>query len=173
MIRFRCYFSMVVGFAIMSGSLVADAQIKVINQMTQPKLVKVYGSGGISGLHAYQSGFFVSPDGLIATTWSHVLDGETSVVTADGRKFKTEFVGMDPGLEGRVVENQIGERSLFFTQIDFKNAVYRTAMFLTEQPLWNLLLAMSNQSLMRGTVFCHHETGMRNWGNMILHILGK
>ncbi|MEO9591796.1 MAG: serine protease, partial [Rhodopirellula bahusiensis] len=44
------------------------------SDQAQPKMVKVYGAGGLSGLEAYQSGFLVSPAGHIATAWSYVLD---------------------------------------------------------------------------------------------------
>lgn len=148
---FRFYFSMVVGFAMVGGSLVADAQIKVINQMTQPKLVKVYGSGGISGLHAYQSGFFVSPDGLIATTWSHVLDGETSVVTADGRKFNTEFVGMDPSLEVALLKIKSANEACFSRKSILKTPYIGQQCFSLSN-LFGIAVGDEQQSLMRGTV---------------------
>ena len=38
----------------------AGVSIKV-----QPKMVKIYGAGGIQGLESYQSGFLVSGDGHI------------------------------------------------------------------------------------------------------------
>lgn len=65
-----------------------------------PKLVKIFGAGGNRGLESYQSGFLISADGEILTTFSYVLDGEkTTVLLSDGRKFEAEVRGMDPRLE--------------------------------------------------------------------------
>ncbi len=151
MIHFRFYLTIVVLLATVGGSPVADAQIKTVNQMTQPKLVKVYGSGGISGLHAYQSGFFVSPDGLIATTWSHVLDGETTVVTADGRKFKTEFIGMDPGLEIALLKIKSTKEACFLANTILKTPYIGQQCFSLSN-LFGIAVGDEQQTLMRGTI---------------------
>jgi len=76
------------------------ADLASITLTVQPKMVKIYGAGGLKGLEAYQSGFLVSADGHILTVWSYVLD--TDYVTAildDGRRFQAELVGADPRLE--------------------------------------------------------------------------
>ena len=66
----------------------------------QPKMVKVFGSGGLRNLESYQSGFLVSPDGFVLTAWSYVLDtDEATVILDDGRKFTAELVGSDPRSE--------------------------------------------------------------------------
>ena len=66
----------------------------------QPKMVKIFGAGGIRGLEAYQSGFLISPNGHVLTVWSHVLDTDFITVTLDdGRKFQGELVGADPRFE--------------------------------------------------------------------------
>jgi serine protease Do len=71
----------------------------------QPKMVKIYGAGGLRGLEAYQSGFFVSGEGHILTVWSYVLDSDVVDVTLhDGRKFEAQFLGMDPRLEVAVLK---------------------------------------------------------------------
>ncbi len=63
----------------------------------QSKVVKIYGAGGVHGLEAYQSGILISPDGLVLTALSYVLDtDELAVVLDDGRKWTAEFVGSDP-----------------------------------------------------------------------------
>jgi S1-C subfamily serine protease len=72
---------------------------------TQPKMVKIFGAGGIRGLEAYQSGFLISADGHVLTAWSYVLDTETTtVVLNDGRKFAGQIVGSDPRLEIAVLK---------------------------------------------------------------------
>ena len=66
----------------------------------QPKIVKIYGAGGIRRLEAYQSGFLVSDEGHVLTIWSYVLDtDEVTVTLNDGRKFTAEVLGADPRLE--------------------------------------------------------------------------
>ena len=66
----------------------------------QPKMVKVYGAGGLGGLEPYQSGFVISAAGHIATAWSYVLDTDYITVTlADGRRLEAKLVGADPRLE--------------------------------------------------------------------------
>jgi len=66
----------------------------------QPKIVKIYGAGGLQRMEAYQSGFLVSADGHVVTAWTHVLD--TDYVTAtldDGRKFEATLLGADPRID--------------------------------------------------------------------------
>lgn len=64
------------------------------------KTVKLYGAGGIAGLDAYQSGFFISEEGLILTVWSTVLDVENIIaVCSDGSRYEANVLGIDPNLE--------------------------------------------------------------------------
>lgn len=66
----------------------------------QPRLVKIYGAGGLKGLEAYQTGFLISPEGHFLTVWSHVLDAENvTVLLHDGRRFEGELLGRDPRLD--------------------------------------------------------------------------
>src|SRR5262245_11520074 len=63
----------------------------------QPRIVKIFGAGGLRGLEAYQSGFLISGDGHILTVWSYVLDSDViTIYLNDGRKYQAEVVGMDP-----------------------------------------------------------------------------
>lgn len=71
----------------------------------QPKIVKIFGAGGLSGLEAYQSGFLISGEGHILTVWSYVLDSDVvTVYLNDGRKFQAQVVGMDPRTEIAVLK---------------------------------------------------------------------
>lgn len=71
----------------------------------QPRMVKVFGSGGLRNLESYQSGFLISPDGFILTAWSYVLDaGEATVILDDGRKFTAAIVGADPRTEVAILK---------------------------------------------------------------------
>lgn len=74
-------------------------------QTVQPKIVKIFGAGGLRGLESYQTGFLVSSAGHVLTVWSYVLDTEVvTVVLDDGRKFQGHLVGSDPRLEIAVLK---------------------------------------------------------------------
>ena len=66
----------------------------------QPRMVKIFGAGGLANLESYGSGFLISADGYIITVWSHVLDGEVvAVVLNDGRRHFAEVLGAVPELD--------------------------------------------------------------------------
>ncbi|WP_146522270.1 S1C family serine protease [Stieleria varia] len=98
----------------------------------QQRVVKIYGAGGLTGLEAYQSGFFVSPDGHIATAWSYVLDVEPVVVLDDGRRFESEIVGFQPSLDLAVLK------------IDASDLPYFTVSKETDVTWGDPILAVSN-----------------------------
>jgi S1-C subfamily serine protease len=82
-----------------------DSSVSDAIGATQPKIVKIYGAGGISGLEPYQSGFLVSAEGHILTVWSYVLDTDYLTITLnDGRKFEGKLVGANPALELAVLK---------------------------------------------------------------------
>jgi len=88
--------ALVAGFSIP----VPAADLASVTLKVQPKMVKVYGAGGLQGLESYQSGFLVSADGHILTVWSYVLDTDfITTILNDGRRFQAELVGADPRLE--------------------------------------------------------------------------
>lgn len=71
----------------------------------QPKIVKIYGAGGLAGLEAYQSGFLISDEGHVLTVWSYVLDSdEVTVILHDGRRHTAKLLGADPRLEIAVLK---------------------------------------------------------------------
>lgn len=101
--------------AVLLASQVAQAQppLTELIQQVQPRVVKVYGAGGIAALEAYQSGFLVSPEGHIATVWSYVLDVDPVVVLDDGRRFESTIVGFEPQLELAVLKIDASELPFF------------------------------------------------------------
>jgi serine protease Do len=79
---------------------VAGPSLARVIAQVQPKIVKIFGAGGLHGLAIYQSGFLISADGYVLTVWSHVLDvDDVTVILDDGRKFQSKLVGADPRLE--------------------------------------------------------------------------
>ena len=72
---------------------------------TWPKVVKIFGAGGLKRLHAYSSGIIVSPKGHILTVWNHVLEtDELRVVLDDGQRFKASLQLVDTELEAAVIK---------------------------------------------------------------------
>jgi serine protease Do len=97
----------------MMGRLQAATYAETIAAV-QPKLVKVYGAGGVRGLEAYQSGMLISADGYVLTVWSYVLDSDVVTVTLDdGRKLSAELIGADPRLEIAVLKIKATELPYF------------------------------------------------------------
>src|SRR4051812_49913615 len=98
-------------FAAMALAIVAIAPVcraaalgEVIRGV-QPKMVKIYGAGGVRGLEAYQSGFVISPEGHIVTAASYVLDSDVITIGFnDGRKLEAKLLGIDHQLEIAVLK---------------------------------------------------------------------
>ena len=79
----------------------------------QPRMVKIFGAGGLRGLAGYGTGFLVSKEGHIVTIWSHVLDpDEVVVVLKDGRRYFAKVLGADPQLDLAVLQIQAPEEAL-------------------------------------------------------------
>ena len=88
------------GWALAPRVVLAQTSLAQVVSATQPKVVKVYGAGGVRGLEHYQSGCLISADGQVLTAWSHVLDTDELVVLLDdGRRMVAQLVGSDPALE--------------------------------------------------------------------------
>ena len=90
-------------FALLSASSAsAGPSLAKVCDQVQPKIVKIFGTGGLHGLEIYQSGFLISADGYVLTVFSHVLDEDpVTVILSDGRKFHARLVRPDPRLELR------------------------------------------------------------------------
>ncbi|WP_254507888.1 S1C family serine protease [Anatilimnocola floriformis] len=103
MIRYFTFLALILlGFT--PNAQAQQSLAKVISTV-QPRMVKLYGAGGVQGLEAYQSAFLISNEGHILTAWSYVLDADVITATLDdGRKLTAEMVGMDPRLEIAVLK---------------------------------------------------------------------
>lgn len=78
-----------------------------------PRMVKIFGAGGLRSLEAYGTGFLVSADGHIVTVWSHVLDPEEVIVVLnDGRRFTASVLGAEPQLDLAVLQLNSDNREL-------------------------------------------------------------
>lgn len=117
-------------------SLLAIAMLAAIPQMAaaqstsetidsvMPRMVKIFGAGGIKQLHAYGTGFLVSAEGHIITVWSHVLDtDEVTVVLSNGRRHEAKVLGAEPQLDLAVIKLQEEGLDLpFFDMADATSA---------------------------------------------------
>lgn len=117
----------------------------------QPKIVKIYGAGGLAGLEAYQSGFLISEQGHILTVWSYVLDTDTvTIVLDDGRKFQAELVGSDPRLELAVLK--IDAQDLPYFNLDEAQEVAGGARVLAFSNLFGVAVGDEDASVLHGRV---------------------
>lgn len=83
----------------------ATAAIVDTIDRVHPKIVKIYGAGGFSGMESYQSGILISPEGHILTAFSYVLDTDyISVMLSDGRELDAKLLGADPRLDVAVLK---------------------------------------------------------------------
>lgn len=117
----------------------------------QPRIVKLYGAGGVRGLEAYQTGFLVSADGHVLTALSYVLDTDLVVaVLNDGRRFDTELLGVDPRLEIAVLKIDATDLSYF----DLSAAVEASpgARVLAFSNLFNVATGNEPASVLHGCV---------------------
>src|SRR3954464_6780410 len=92
------------GVGVARASDGAASFTQVVRQV-QPKVVKIYGAGGIRGLEHYQSGILISSKGHVLTGSSYVLDSdEGSAPLDEGRHFTAQQVATDPLTEISVLK---------------------------------------------------------------------
>lgn len=100
-------------FALTASTAHAGDSLERIARDVRPKMVKIYGAGGLRGLEAYQSGILISAEGHVLTAWSYVLDSDdVAAVLDDGRRFTAEYVGSDPLTEVAVLKIDPGKEEL-------------------------------------------------------------
>ncbi len=130
--------------------VVAQTSLEKVSRAAQSRVVKIYGAGGLGGLEAYQSGFLVSPEGHIATTWSYVLDVEPIVVLDDGRRFESTIVGFEPTLELAVLKIEAGDVPYF--QVDADTTAQWGDFVLAVSNLFGIATGNEPASVMQGTI---------------------
>jgi serine protease Do len=116
----------------------------------QHRVVKIYGAGKLGGLDAFQSGFLVSPDGHVATAWSHVLDVEPIVLTDDGRRFESKIVGFEPSLDLAVLK--VEASGLPFFRIEEEIPAQWGDPILAISNVFNIATGNEAASVMQGSV---------------------
>jgi len=125
-IVFKAFFLLVIAGCFCFAESFVSGQGKVkdfetVVDKTQAKMVKIFGAGGLKGLEAYQSGFFISADGFILTVWSYVLDDEVTVMLNNGERYTARIQGYDP-------QSEIALLKIEVTGVDFFNLDAATSL---------------------------------------------
>ncbi len=161
----RSLFAVVAALAALLGGLLFErvasaASYADVIESVQPKIVKIYGAGGVQGLEAYQSGFLVSGEGHILTSWSYVLDTDfVSVTLNDGRKFQAEFLGHDPRVEIALLKIDAVELPYF--NLDDSVELQGGDRVLAFSNLYGVATGNESASVLHGTVSAASDLAAR------------
>jgi serine protease Do len=146
--------------AVLSISVSGQDSFSEIASQTQPKIVKIFGAGGLRGLEAYQSGFLISGEGHILTAWSYVLDSDLiTVYLHDGQKLTAEVVGMDPRSEIAVLK--ISGQGLPHFALDDAVVLRPGAKVLAFSNMFGVALGNEPVSVLHGVVAAKAELSAR------------
>ena len=126
-----------------------------------PRVVKIYGSGGLRGLEAYQSGFLISGEGHILTVWSYVLDSEEYLVAVlnDGSRYNAKIVNHDPRLEIAILK--IDATGLPHFNLDSTAVLQPGARVLAFSNLFGIAVGAEPASVQHGHVVAVDELTAR------------
>jgi serine protease Do len=155
------------GLAVAFGAVIAappdaaaQSSLAAISAQTQPKIVKIFGAGGLRGLEAYQSGFLISGEGHILTAWSYVLDSDAiAVYLSDGRKLAAEMLGIDPRTEIAVLK--IDAQNLPHFNLAEAVSLASGAKVLAFSNMFGVALGNEPASLLHGIVAAKTELAAR------------
>lgn len=143
------------------GAAAAQNSFAQATAEIQPKMVKIYGAGGLRGLEAYQTGFLISGDGYILTVWSYVLDADVvDVALFDGRKFEAQLVGMDPRLEIALVKIETTDAAHF--NLDEAVVLEPGARVLAVNNLYGVSFGSEALSVLHGIVSAKTDLAARS-----------
>lgn len=139
-----------------TGAIGSSSYARTVDQV-QPKIVKIYGAGGLNSLEPYQSGFVISADGYIVTVWSYVLDTDSlTVVLSDGQRLQAKLVGADPKLEVAVLKIDVqGQDAFDLTVIQptiTQNPIVPGSRVLAFSNLFNVAVGNEASSVQRGVL---------------------
>jgi len=144
----------------LANSASAQQSLAQIIAGVQPKMVKLYGAGGVQGLEAYQSAFLISDEGHILTAWSYVLDADVITATLDdGRKLTAEMVGMDPRLEIAVLK--VDAQDLPHFNLDEAVALEAGQRVLAFSNLYGVATGNEPTSVLRGIISAKADLAAR------------
>ncbi len=129
------------------------ASFAAVAREVQPKVVKLYGAGGLRGLEAYQSGILISAEGHVLTVWSYVLDAdEITVVLDDGRRYSARHVAADPLTEIAVLKFDPGGDTVPHFDLSKAASAESGARVLAFSNLFGIASGDEPVSMLRGVV---------------------
>ncbi len=121
----------------------ADSSAADVAEQVNKKMVKLYGSGGLKGLAAYGTGFFVTRDGYILTVYSHILDTpDLRVHLPNGDKYHAKVVAVEPELDVALLKLDIKD------PLELKDDEFFDVAKASERPVVETgsnILAFSNE----------------------------
>jgi S1-C subfamily serine protease len=90
---------------LLASTAMAEESFAKVSDKVNPKLVKLFGAGGVKGLPSYGSGILISADGYILTVNSHILDTrDLRVHLYDGTRYHARLVAVEPELDVALVK---------------------------------------------------------------------
>lgn len=129
------------------------SSLSEIARQVQPKVVKLYGTGGLRGLESYQSGLLISADGHVLTVWSYVLDAdEVTVVLDDGRRYTAGHVAADPLTEIAVLKFDPGDDNVAHFELSQAAMAEPGARVLAFSNLFGIATGDEPVSMLHGVV---------------------
>ncbi|MEI6324424.1 MAG: trypsin-like peptidase domain-containing protein, partial [Gemmataceae bacterium] len=82
------------------SNLPGQESLSQVFNKTYPKVVKLYGAGGIRGLAGYGTGVVISADGLVLTVNNHLIEGGDLVAHLhDGTRVPVKVLAREPELD--------------------------------------------------------------------------
>ena len=142
------------------GWVSAQDSLESVVDRVQPRVVKLYGSGGFRGLEPYQTGTLISNNGYVLTVWSYVLDTDELVATLhDGEKFEARLVGFDPRLEIAVLK--IDATDLPFFNVESEVNAKTGMPVLAFSNLFRVATGDEPASVLRGVITTVVDTNVR------------
>ena len=100
------------------SNLPGQESLSQVFNKTYPKVVKLYGAGGIRGLAGYGTGVVISADGLVLTVNNHLIEGGDLVAHLhDGTRVPVKVLAREPELDMALLK--LGSAKQTFDDLPF------------------------------------------------------
>ncbi len=133
-----------------------------------PRMVKIFGAGGIKKLYSYETGFLVSPQGHIVTVWSHVLDrDEVVIVLNDGRRFTGSVVAIEPKLDLAVLKLQGEDLDLPYFKLNEMQTASPGRRILAFSNMYKVATGNEPVSVLHGVIAARTKLDARRGMNQV------
>jgi serine protease Do len=83
----------------------SSSSLAAVVEQVNRRMVKLFGAGGLAGIHAYGTGVLISADGYVLTAASPLLDTSDLLVHLyDGRRYTARVLIAEPALDAALVK---------------------------------------------------------------------